>query len=91
MKKTCSQPEMEKLLHGYELRLLSESDRELFEIHLMECPCCFEKVRGFEATADLIGNDRDIRSLLSRLVDSGKATKPSQYKPVRRPFFTRIR
>jgi anti-sigma factor RsiW len=51
----CVDPKLEKMLHHYELGLLSDEDREAFELHLLDCEHCFGRVKKFQATAKLRG------------------------------------
>lgn len=61
MKNQCTNPKLGEMIHAYELNALSEEKRDQFEIHLLECESCFEEVRSFEARADIILNDPEVR------------------------------
>ncbi len=54
-----------EMLHAYELGLLSEEERRLFELHLMECNDCFEKVSSFAESAVLLNEDSDIKEMVA--------------------------
>ena len=47
MKKSCDNDRMQVLLHAYELGMISDEEKDLFEAHLLECESCFEQVREF--------------------------------------------
>jgi hypothetical protein len=60
----CVEPKLEAMLHAYELGMLDDSERRAFEIHLMECDTCFEKVKRFASPASLLRENPKIRSLI---------------------------
>ncbi|MBU0982266.1 MAG: tetratricopeptide repeat protein [candidate division Zixibacteria bacterium] len=71
----CSDRDVEKLLHVYELNLLSESDRERVELHIMDCPSCFARVEKMAAAASLINSDPDIRAAMAARAKDGADDK----------------
>jgi len=50
----CTNKEIGRLLHGYEIGILSESDCEKFETHLLECEHCHNLLLEFEKQAELL-------------------------------------
>jgi TolB-like protein len=65
----CTNERFEKMLHLYELGLLSPDDLEAFELHLYECEYCFESVQQFREEALLIKHDPDVRKTVDSIVD----------------------
>ena len=57
----CIDKKLGKLLYAYELGMLQESDRDTFEVHLLECPFCHEQVSQMADAADLLRRDQDVR------------------------------
>jgi len=75
--KDCTDSRLEKLLHHYELGLLSEEDHLAVELHLYECEHCFARVEKFERAARLIRHDSAVRTSVNRLagdLDAGRVT-----------------
>jgi tetratricopeptide (TPR) repeat protein len=73
----CTNKNIGQLIHLYELNLLSEEDRDRFEIHLYECEYCLNSVQEFEKVSELINTDSDIRDTIDSAVKD-HAVKPSQ-------------
>ncbi len=61
----CTDPDMGKLLHAFELDQLDSDLKEQFEIHLLSCEDCFEQVSRFENVASLLRSDADVKELVS--------------------------
>lgn len=57
MAKKCIDTSVGLLLHGYELRILSEEDWERFEIHLMSCESCMSDLADFDRRAEFLRSD----------------------------------
>lgn len=64
----CIDPKTGLLLHAYELKQLSESDTERFELHLLECESCFSEIKKFDKAAELVATDPDIREALREVI-----------------------
>lgn len=62
------------MIHPYELGMLSDEERRLFETHLLECKDCFETVRQFESTADIIRNHDLIKRTVLHSRPTGRKT-----------------
>lgn len=76
MSKRCTNKKLSEMLYAYELGLLGEKETEELEIHLLECEACFEKVCQFEAAADLLRSNAEIRhEILSHPSPNNKADK----------------
>ena len=70
MSTACCDKDKGLLLHGYELHLLSESESNIFETHLLECPYCFALVKEFAPAGIVLATDSKVKSLLE---DSNKS------------------
>ena len=46
----CKGPEYQKMMHAWELDLLSEKERQVFEQHLMGCQSCADEISQFRST-----------------------------------------
>jgi len=57
----CTDPDIGRLIHAYELNGLSAEERELFEVHLLDCEYCFKEVRQMEVVSDLLNADADVK------------------------------
>ncbi len=57
----CTDRRAGRLLHDYEMGWLSEQDHEQYELHLMGCEHCFEKVRQYKHVAKLLNEDEEVR------------------------------
>lgn len=67
MDKTCSQREIGVLLHAWELDILTETDRERFELHLLHCDFCADEVAQIQAEMIMLKDDPSVLS------DAGRA------------------
>ena len=82
----CIDKKFESMLHAYELGMLSDADREQFEMHLLECEHCYDIVRENEPMADLLKFDNDVRGTIEEVVRElppARAGRPDE-KPARR-------
>ncbi len=66
----CSNEKYGDMLHAYELNLLSESEREEFEIHLIECDICAERVEKMEAALALLQEDPGVNEAIEQIAES---------------------
>jgi len=60
------------MLHAYELGMLDDTDRRDMELHLMECPGCFERVSSFLESAEIIRNDPEIKQLVKEAAEAAR-------------------
>jgi hypothetical protein len=60
----CTNPELGKLLHAYELNILTDDEVEQFERHTLSCDYCHAKLADFANCADLIRHGHRVRSLV---------------------------
>ena len=61
----CVDEKIGALLHAYELKTLSEEDSERFEIHLLHCEDCFNKVAEFEKYAFTMHSSEKLKARLA--------------------------
>ncbi|MBD3234880.1 MAG: hypothetical protein GF315_14245 [candidate division Zixibacteria bacterium] len=64
----CKNKTFNKMIHAYDLGLLSKKDEREFELHLMECDYCLEKVMEFRSEAHDLSNGTIIRQGVRELV-----------------------
>ena len=63
MTSPCSNPELEQKLHAYELGMLPDTDREMVEVHLVECESCYSEIKKLEKASALLRDDATIRNV----------------------------
>lgn len=81
----CTNPELEKMLHHYELGLLADEDRRRVEIHLMECEHCFTQVQQFQEAARLMRSSPSVRERIKQIaVDQERRATERIRPPLRR-------
>jgi tetratricopeptide (TPR) repeat protein len=68
------------LLYAYELDLLEESQRDEFEIHLLDCPRCRRQAEEFLPAAHLLKHDREIRGFVEGVEAKTRDAKPRDRK-----------
>ncbi|HUU44537.1 MAG TPA: tetratricopeptide repeat protein [Acidobacteriota bacterium] len=73
----CLDKRFERMIHHYELGLLSEKDRPAFELHLFDCEACYNKVEQFAETAHLIRHDPEVRAGIRRLAEESAEEAPA--------------
>ncbi|MCP4633886.1 MAG: zf-HC2 domain-containing protein [candidate division Zixibacteria bacterium] len=61
----CNNPKIAALLHPYELNALSEDDAELFELHLINCEECYNRVRNFESKSHTLLTNDGIKDIVA--------------------------
>ncbi len=59
----CTDNRFEKQIHLYELDLLSNADREQFELHVLECDHCFAAVEQFKNVSRHLLHSPKVREL----------------------------
>ncbi|MBD3233825.1 MAG: hypothetical protein GF315_08890 [candidate division Zixibacteria bacterium] len=63
--KECNDPSIGQLLHAFELGVLTEKERESFELHLAQCEYCFEKFMQFQEVTLQIRAGEEAREIVS--------------------------
>jgi len=74
----CIDEKIGAMLHAYELRTLSEEDTELFEIHLLHCDYCCNKVREFEEFATALGGSDKVKAAVERISKEAGETQSAR-------------
>jgi len=78
----CIDIKVGKLIHGYELGILSEDELELFEKHLMVCDYCLDQVQSFKHVIDEMMNP----DLISGITEDSQDTGTAENELKRSPF-----
>ena len=84
MSDKCTDPRIGKMLHNYEMGILSEAEESEFELHLYSCEYCLNRLEKFDATARHLKFDPEIRAEIKQLA-AGKVTSAEEPS-----FFRRI-
>jgi tetratricopeptide (TPR) repeat protein len=86
----CIDSKYERLLYAYELGLLSEDELQEFEIHLLDCEHCFNKVAEFKEAATLIRHDPLVNETIAQLADDSqtRVSRDIEQKKAGRSFFS---
>lgn len=74
----CSDKNVGRLLHAFELDTLPEVQREVFEKHLYECDYCFERIQAFEKAALHLRHDPEVRKSIQGLTGSSERSARNQ-------------
>jgi hypothetical protein len=74
----CTDPAFEKLIHAYELGMLSDDDRAKLEMHMMECESCFQRASKLEEAAQLLKDDVDVKAKIEDIVKKKGAVQPAR-------------
>ncbi len=72
----CRDIRFERLLHAWELGMLSDTDSQELEQHLMDCQSCFEKANKLESAARLILRDSDVQDTIADMAGETSASPP---------------
>lgn len=67
----CLDKFLGQMLHNYELGLLSDDDRENFEIHMFECDFCRSQVGELLDSTRILRHDPDAEDTIQHLVQEG--------------------
>ena len=78
----CVDKKYGDMLYPFELGLLTDEDRQAFEIHLIECAYCSERAAKFPAAARIIRDDREIHDHTRTLAEplQGRGSIPSVWQ-----------
>ena len=60
----CNDKDKGQLLHAYELNLLSQEEKDEFEIHLLNCDYCFNEIKEFSPRGKLMVSSPEIKKAL---------------------------
>jgi Putative zinc-finger len=84
----CTDPGLGSMLHAWELGMLSDEDRQRFELHLLRCETCADEACQFSQAGKLLQGDSELRPAADELVKI-RDTMPPESHTVRRKI-TRI-
>jgi len=80
----CTNEKLGRMLHDFELDLLSPEDRQSFELHLYECDHCATLVQEFMDSARIIRDDPEAREIIAEI--AGQANDSSGSRARKKPF-----
>ncbi|MDH3892306.1 MAG: zf-HC2 domain-containing protein [candidate division Zixibacteria bacterium] len=69
---TCTDHNKGALLHAFELGLLDDTERERFEMHLLECEHCHTLVDSFESEAAILSNSNRVKAAVDQSLSTGE-------------------
>ena len=79
------------MLHAYELGMLSDSEREELEIHLLDCDHCYARLMEMKQEMSLLRNDPDVRLTVADTLKEDPAETPKDTEPKGRlPLWQRM-
>ena len=64
---SCLDPEVGRMLHAFELGILTEQESVIFEQHLLRCEHCFQNLSAFQAEAEALTRDNAVQEMISEL------------------------
>ena len=65
----CTDKQLGRLLHAWEWGMLSPSDQDALEAHLIDCPYCQKEARHLMRASELLRDDPDLKPFLRDLGD----------------------
>ncbi|MFH1891547.1 MAG: hypothetical protein ABIK83_02570 [Candidatus Zixiibacteriota bacterium] len=71
----CANSDTGKLLHGYEIGILSEKECEAFEIHLLKCRNCHDQLQAFEESAIHLTTSDRIRAFVDKTLSQQQSAE----------------
>lgn len=82
----CTNQEMGRLLHDYELNMLSAEDKHQFELHLYECDHCLALVREFTSVSRIMKTDPDAKAIIEGVADESSDVSHGRTRKESSPF-----
>ncbi len=83
----CTDPELGAMLHAWELGMLSDEDRQRFEVHLLQCEACADEASQFTQVGILLRQDPDLKPSAGESSQSaariGTGLKETRYRVAR--------
>jgi len=64
----CTDKRFERMLSLYELDLLSPTEQEEFELHLLDCDHCFDRVERFKPVVERLHRSSGVRKTIDQVV-----------------------
>ncbi|PKK85060.1 MAG: hypothetical protein CVT49_00535 [candidate division Zixibacteria bacterium HGW-Zixibacteria-1] len=83
----CGDKHFEEMLHAYELGMLSDVDREEFEMHMMDCRFCFERVQKLAVVSHIVRHDPEIRTTIEETIETEEAEEETDLSEKKSSFF----
>lgn len=83
----CGDKHFEEMLHAYELGMLSDVDREEFEMHMMDCRFCFERVQKLAEASHIVRHDPEIRATIEETIETEEAEEETGLSKKKSSFF----
>jgi tetratricopeptide (TPR) repeat protein/TolB-like protein len=80
----CTDQRFRQMLHAYELGMLNDDDRRQVELHLLDCPDCFNYIQSRQDSASLLREDPDVRTAVLEAAKSTGETDRIQAVPAHR-------
>lgn len=68
---------MNRLLHAYELGMISDEEKDRFEAHLLQCDPCFKHVKEFMPRGAMLAASPEIKDLLE--ADSAQPERATSF------------
>jgi predicted Zn-dependent protease/TolB-like protein len=83
----CNNGKFGEMLHAYELNLLTDEDREAFELHLLECEYCACEVGRLHDVSRLLSHDPLVNLNLEKIAAEKKpdSITPDEKESYQRP------
>lgn len=82
----CTNPQLGRLLHDFELELLSPEDRHRFELHLYDCAHCLHQAREFMSVSRILKYDPDAHAIVKDLAGESDDVKQGRSRKQFSPF-----
>lgn len=76
----CIDTVLGQMIHNYELGLLSEKEREKFEIHLLECDYCRALAGEFLDVSRILKQDPDVQAVVDDIMKDEDAEEMNSTK-----------
>jgi len=61
----CNDNNMGDMLHAYELNLLSQEEKDAFEVHVLNCDYCFGQIKEFSPRGRLLISSPELKNILA--------------------------
>lgn len=73
----CTNEKVGRLLHAYEIGVLSEDLVELVEVHILECDYCMNRIKEFGSVTRMLSEDEQVQQEIAALDQASTAqTQP---------------
>jgi len=72
----CTNKEVGNLLHAYEIGILSEQEREQFEVHMLGCEHCHSLLTSFEERASLLTTSESVKAIVKEALPRETSEEP---------------